>query len=114
MKTIKSEYAIINGDSIKLLDKRESIRPINQDILKNVNINFLDNNCIEITGDLILFSFSFDGFFIDDNTNVADKEIIQKFNLFKFKKMPYVKYGWHELKETKRVSIIKNIFEIIQ
>lgn len=114
MKTIKSKYAVINRDTIKLLDKRISIRPISQELFKNVTINFIDNNCIEIIGDLIIFNFSLDGFFVDKNTKVAEKEIIQKFNLFKFKKMPYVKYGWHELKETKRVSIIKNIFEIIQ
>lgn len=114
MKTIKSKYAIIHSDVITLLDERKSIRPLNQELLKDVTINFIENGCIEIIGDIILFKFIFDGFFVNGNTKFSEEEITQRFNLFKFKKMPYIKYGWREIKETKRISIIKNKYEIIQ
>lgn len=113
MKTINSKYAYIENDIITLSDREHSISPIREDCLKDVEITFLENGIIKIKGKVLIYKFAFDGFFVEDNqTEICDNYISQRFDLFRLKKRPYVKTGWYKLNKTKSIEIIKNKYEI--
>lgn len=112
MEQIFSNYAVLIYDDVILSDNEMSIMPIDSELIKDVVITFINDKTICIEGNKVCFEFSFDGGFIDNPEIIEDKNLLIKFNIFKWKKQPYLKSGWYRLKETSKFKRIKSNFEI--
>ena len=109
MKTIKSNYAVIDDNTIYLHDIKPNIFPAFQTLLQDAEIIFNEFGYIEISGKEIVYDLSFDGFYYT-NQDVHEDYIKMKFDLFSFKKKPYVKSGWFR---TKKLSDFKQILKSV-
>lgn len=105
MKTIKSNYAVIDDNTIYLHDVKPKIYPAFQTLLQDIEIVFNEHGFIDISGKEIVYDLSFDGFFYT-NQDVHKDCIKMKFDLFSFKKRPYIKSGWYR---TNKLSDFKQI-----
>ena len=112
MKTIKSNYAVISEDVVYIHESKPQIYPAFQTLLQDVEVIFNDNGFIEISGKEIVYDLSFDGFYYK-NQDVHEDYIKMKFDLFSFKKKPYVKSGWFRKNKTVLYKEIRNNFKII-
>lgn len=111
MKELKSKYAVIRSNSITLISEEPKIKPAFDKLIKNATI-IVDNNKIEVKGDLINYNICWNGMFVDNPKDYQEEDLVEKFNLFKFKKMPYLKRGWYIEKETTPFYLITNKYEI--
>jgi len=109
-KEIKSNYAgIDNGSNSMLKVYLNETEPCITNflfILKNVTINFIKDDIIEVVGERIECDFAFEDTFLEDMKNKPDEKYIKMgyksiFDFFKGVKKPYVKMGWYKLKTTK-------------
>lgn len=105
-RELKSNYARIDSSkSILELYETEPSTHWSDFALKNVKIKFKEDTTIEVTGEKIEWSFSFNKKFVEDLKHTPREEYI-KFgyrtisDFFNGIKKPYVKTGWYKLEET--------------
>jgi hypothetical protein len=117
-RQIESNYALLDYDRPTVIVELHEEKPqIQCDdlVLKNVKITFNQDETIEIVGEQILWSFSFDKRFVEDMndkpmpnyTQMSYKTIWDFFNRIK---KPCITSGWYQLEKTEpyRCLVSKN------
>ena len=105
-RELKSNFALIDkSKSIVELYENEPITHWSEFALKNVTVIFKEDTTIELTGDKIEWSFSFENQSVDDMDNKPDERYVKNgfkdvLDLFTRVRKPYVKAGWCKLEKT--------------
>ena len=105
-RELKSNYARIDDTkSILEVYETEPSTHWRNFALKNVVIKFKEDTTIEVTGEKIEWSFSFNKEFVEDLKNTPNEKYTKLgyrtiSDFFKGIKKPYVKMGWYKLEKT--------------
>jgi hypothetical protein len=108
---------ILDLDIIKKEKKKYNHYPIHS-FLKNVIIKFNNDATIEVTGERIIWLFTFEKKFVEDMdfepeekyTKLGYKTLL---DFFKGIKKPYVKTGWYKIKKTTQYHCLMSNWNIV-
>jgi hypothetical protein len=105
-RELKSNNARIDiSKSILEVFEKEPSTHISNFVLKNVTVKFKEDTTIEVIGERINWSFSFQNEFVEDLADAPSEKYTKLgyrtiLDFFKGIKKPYVKMGWYKLEKT--------------
>lgn len=111
-KHYKYCYLDIRDSTVLLTNKEENYLSIHERLIEDVSVHIYGSDNLKIVGNEVCYSFTINGFYLGNRLDVDDKSVTNRFDLLRFKKIPYVKSGWYRLKERKPFKCQMNKFYI--